>query len=171
MIPESGQIFYKTGREIFETICAKYPAYISILFDLVCVWFSALGQSVLYLFKTLPLHSWRPSLSILGFLRQWLLCPLESTEHLFSAFILESLNWNVDNSSMSMIVLDVEFHKTAALMVAEAYILHTGKSRGYLQGKPIQFISWCWKVMHLLKFYTVQGYFDCISQANVIDFL
>ena len=120
-----------------------------------------LGGNVLYLFRNLPLLQWKPSISILGQLRQWLLMPLETNENMFAQFILESLNWSVDNRVNGMLVLDPEMHKSVMLIVAEVYIVHTSKSRGYslLQQKPVNFINWCWKVLHHVKVYSVQGYF------------
>ncbi|XP_073485440.1 ectopic P granules protein 5 homolog [Aquarana catesbeiana] len=122
------EAYSKVGRELLASITAAHSDLISIILERVQETIDKVGMVSLYFFKELPLHSWKPSVTEIGVLRNWLINHnLSEVENKLACIILEGLNWGTNDSGT--LHLDHTVHIEVALMVLEAY-------QKYISDKP-----------------------------------
>ncbi|XP_014245821.1 ectopic P granules protein 5 homolog [Cimex lectularius] len=116
---------YKTCRSLLSNMATKYPSLITVVLKKLRVLLPQTGNLSLYIFKDLPLYSWRPTEDDLSLLEHWLLaCPLNSIEASLARFILYYMNWGLNPNNSHELFLPREFHCQVALFVVRLSIIH-----------------------------------------------
>lgn len=120
-----------------------------------------------YLFKSLPLDDWHPSLEIFEMTSNWLMnFGFETRENAMARTIFSRLNWNF-NKRTGELFLPYEIHVRMASLIVDVSSNHVPETIGVagisesvrqmsnlVKGQQTphqQFITWCWNMVSVLR--------------------
>lgn len=118
-----------------------------------------------YLFKSLPLEKWKPSMEIFEIAALWLLnFGYETAESAMARTIFSRLNWNFDPSGDLFLPHDI--HVRMACLIVDVSSKHVPETIGLTsitesvrqvsnlvkgQSPRQQFVAWCWNMVSVLR--------------------
>lgn len=115
---------YKIVRDLLVNITSKHTELISSLLFLLKENFKSVDKYGTYLFKSLPLEVWRPSIDIFEICAKWLLqFGFETRESAMARTIFSRLNWNFDKATGELF-LPYEIHVRMASLIVEVSSKH-----------------------------------------------
>ncbi|XP_065206271.1 ectopic P granules protein 5 homolog isoform X2 [Planococcus citri] len=159
----------KNSRILIANLTSKHPELISDLVVSLKKEFVLVGKFSLYLFRELPISSWKPNHVDSLALNDWLLnCCLTSSENNLARYIISQLNWSTDLNELDLF-LPREFHCQTAIMIVKTLYLYaeevpTASSTAIISQSvrqvssvvrgqtPEQILnSWAWQILSKLK--------------------
>ncbi|XP_037885384.1 ectopic P granules protein 5 homolog isoform X1 [Glossina fuscipes] len=170
---------YKSARDMLVNLCLCYEDLMSYLLTQLKVYYQD-TENVIYLYKSLPLETWKPSLDCFEILSNWLLhFDHKSSENLLARIIISHLNWGFDSDDQ--LFLPHNIHVRMACLISEALTEHapevvgiSGISESVRQmssiidfSKPTkeQFSTWCWSIASMLRLHIMDQNYETIKKV------
>lgn len=159
---------------MLANLCTEQPALISPL--LICLKneFRSVEQSGAYLFKSLPLDRWQPTLVDFEIGATWLLnFSFETAESSLARTMFSRLNWNFREGGGELFLAH-DLHIRTACLIAEVVTKHVPETVGVFgitesvrqvsnlvkgQSNAEQFTWWCWNMVTVLRLH-------CMDQSG-----
>lgn len=166
MNPTTKELCYKVIRDLLSNLCTEDPTLITTLLICLKSEFKSVETSGSYLFKSLPLDRWQPTIADFEIGATWLLnFSFETPESSLARLIFSRLNWNFREGE-STLFLDHDLHVRTACLIAEVITKHVPETVGVYgitesvrqvsnlvkgQSSAEQFTWWCWNMVTVLR--------------------
>ncbi|XP_037950670.1 ectopic P granules protein 5 homolog isoform X2 [Teleopsis dalmanni] len=179
------EMCYKTSRDMLVNLTLAYEDLLSCLLIQLKIRFNDI-ENAHYLFKSLPLENWKPSLDSFEILSTWLLhFNYQSKENMLSRIIISHLNWGFDSDGR--LYLPHNIHVRMACLITEALSKHAPEVVGttgitesvrqvssiidFSQSTKDQFATWCWSVISVLRLHLMDQNAESVKRTlqNPID--
>ncbi|XP_046857276.1 ectopic P granules protein 5 homolog isoform X2 [Xenia sp. Carnegie-2017] len=117
---EAVHFLRKTGKDLLGSICQRHSFIISMLVERVESTLDSVREDCVGLFQALPVEMWRPKVSDIQTIRNWLLrSAVESPEHQLSRYLLTNINWQCKEFDGDVLFLPLCLHRAVAIIVVE----------------------------------------------------
>lgn len=131
-----------------------------------------------YLFKSLPLDMWKPSLECFEYLSNWLLhFDYKTGENMLARLVISNLNWSFDCDGK--LFLPHNIHIRMACLISDALTKHAPEVVGlsgisesvrqvsslidFSQSTKEQFSTWCWSMISILRLHIMDQNVDQVK--------
>ncbi|XP_059219883.1 ectopic P granules protein 5 homolog isoform X1 [Stomoxys calcitrans] len=176
---DTRDICYKTARDMLVNLTLTYEDLLSCLLTQLKIRFSDC-ENVVYLFKSLPLENWKPSMESFEVLSNWLLhFDFRSAENMLARIIISHLNWSFDCDGR--LFLPHNIHVRMACLISEALNKHAPEVLGlsgisesvrqvsslidFSQSTKEQFTTWCWSIVSILRLHIMDQNVETIKRC------
>lgn len=176
---DTRDICYKTARDMLVNLTLAYEDLISCLLTQLKIRFNDC-ENVTYLFKSLPLENWKPSMESFEILSNWLLhFDFRTPENMLARLIISHLNWSLDCEGR--LFLPHNIHVRMACLICEALNKHAPEVLGlsgisesvrqvsslidFTQSTKEQFATWCWSIVSLLRLHAMDQSVESIKRC------
>lgn len=170
---------YKIARDLLVNITTKHTELISTLLYMLKDNFRTVEKYGPYLFKSLPLEKWQPSIEIFEIAAGWLLnFGFETAESAMARTIFSRLNWNFDSDGDLFLSHDI--HVRMACLIVEVSSKHVPETIGLTsitesvrqvsnlvkgQSPRQQFVAWCWNMVSVLRLHCFDQNTDFVKRT------
>lgn len=169
---------YKIVRDLLVNITTKHNELISTLLHILKENFKIVDKYGMYLFKSLPLEKWQPSMDIFETAASWLLnCNYETSESAMARTILSRLNWGFNKNNELFLPHDIHLRMASLIVeVSSKHVPETIGSAGITesvrqvsnlvkgQTPRQQFITWCWSMVSVLRLHCFDQNSDFVKR-------
>ncbi|XP_073818455.1 ectopic P-granules autophagy protein 5 isoform X2 [Musca autumnalis] len=176
---DTRDICYKTARDMLVNLTLAYEDLLSCLLTQLKIRFNDC-ENVVYLFKSLPLENWKPSMESFEILSNWLLhFDFRSPENMLARIVISHLNWSLDCDGR--LFLPHNIHVRMACLISEALTKHAPEILGlsgisesvrqvsnlidFTQSTKEQFTTWCWSIVSLLRLHIMDQNVETIKKC------
>ncbi|XP_005180740.1 ectopic P granules protein 5 homolog isoform X2 [Musca domestica] len=176
---DTRDVCYKAARDMLVNLTLAYEDLLSCLLTQLKIRFNDC-ENVVYLFKSLPLENWKPSMESFEILSNWLLhFDFRSPENMLARIVISHLNWSFDCDGR--LFLPHNIHVRMACLISEALTKHAPEVLGlsgisesvrqvsslidFTQSTKEQFTTWCWSIVSLLRLHIMDQNVETIKQC------